>query len=79
MKKIQYCMPVILTSLLFWGCSVSPTDRARVDYKRSDEQTLRVDALKVPPELTKSKKNNRYSIPGKDGSNLSEYKEDINS
>jgi len=77
MKKIQYCMPVILTSLLFWGCSVSPTDRARVDYKRSEKQTLAVDSLKVPPGLTISKTKNRYAIPGKDGSSLSDYQTDV--
>lgn len=79
MFKIENFLSILLVSGLAVGCSVSPGERARVDYKRSDEQTLGVDALKVPPELTKSKKNNRYSIPGKDGSKFSEYKENINS
>jgi len=79
MFKIENVLSILLVSGLAVGCSVSPGERARVDYKRSDEQTLRVDALKVPPGLTKSIKNNRYSIPGKDGSKLSEYKENINS
>ena len=79
MFKLESFLFVVLASVLAVGCSHSPVERARVDYKRPDDQTLRVDALKVPPELTRPKAENRYSIPGKDGSSLSEYRTDINS
>jgi outer membrane protein assembly factor BamC len=79
MNKFENFLLLGIVLTLVAGCSVSPTDRARVDYKRLDKQTVNVDSLKIPPELTKSKTQNRYSIPSKDGSNLSDYKADINS
>ena len=78
MNKFENFLLLGIVLTLVAGCSLSPTDRARVDYKRSDKQTVTVDSLKIPPELTKSKTQNRYSIPSKDGSNLSDYKAGIN-
>ena len=78
MNKFENFLLLGMVLMLVSGCSVSPTDRARVDYKQSDKQTVTVDSLKIPPELTKSKTQNRYSIPSKDGSNLSDYKAAIN-
>jgi outer membrane protein assembly factor BamC len=78
MNKFENFLLLGIVLTLVAGCSVSPTDRARVDYKQSDKQTVTVDSLKIPPELTKSKTRNRYSIPSKDGSNLSDYKAGIN-
>ena len=78
MDKFENFLLLGMVLTLAAGCSVSPTDRARVDYKQSDKQTVTVDSLKIPPELTKSKTQNRYSIPSKDGSNLSDYKAAIN-
>lgn len=78
MNKFENFLLLGMVLILVFGCSVSPTDRARVDYKQSDKQTVTVDSLKIPPELTKSKTQNRYSIPSKDGSNLSDYKAGIN-
>jgi len=77
MNKIENFLLLGTVLILVAGCSVSPTDRARVDYKRADKQTVNVDSLKIPPELTKSKTRNRYSIPKSDGANLSDYKADI--
>ncbi len=78
MNKFENFLLLGIVLTLVAGCSVSPTDRARVDYKQPDKQTVTVDSLKIPPELTKSKTRNRYSIPSKDGSNLSDYKAGIN-
>jgi len=78
MNKFENFLLLGIVLTLVVGCSVSPTDRARVDYKQPDKQTVTVDSLKIPPELTKSKTRNRYSIPSKDGSNLSDYKAGIN-
>jgi outer membrane protein assembly factor BamC len=78
MNKFENFLLLGMVLTLVAGCSVSPADRARVDYKQSDKQTVTVDSLKIPPELTKSKTQNRYSIPSKDGSNLSDYKAGIN-
>ena len=78
MNKIENLLLLGVALILASGCSVSPADRARVDYKRVERQTSSVDSLKIPPELTKAKTQNRYSIPGKDGSNLSDYKAGIN-
>ena len=77
MNKFDNFLLLGVALMLVAGCSVSPTDRARVDYKQSDKQTVTVDSLKIPPELTKSKTQNRYSIPSKDGANLSDYKAGI--
>jgi outer membrane protein assembly factor BamC len=77
MNKFENFLLLGMALMLVAGCSVSPTDRARVDYKQSDKQTTTVDSLKIPPELTKSKTQNRYSIPSKDGANLSDYKAGI--
>ena len=78
MNKIENLLIFGVALILAGGCSVSPADRARVDYKRADRQMSSVDSLKMPPELTKSKTQNRFSIPSKDGSNLSDYTAGIN-
>jgi outer membrane protein assembly factor BamC len=77
MNKSENFLLLGIVLMLVSGCSISPTDRARVDYKRMDKQTVSVDSLRIPPELTKSKTQNRYSIPRKDGANLSDYKAGI--
>jgi len=78
MNKIKSLPLLGLVLILVAGCSLSPVDRGRVDYKQPNKNTVTVDTLKIPPELTKSKTQNRYSIPSKDGSNLSDYRADIN-
>jgi outer membrane protein assembly factor BamC len=78
MNKSENFLLLGLVLILVAGCSLSPSDRGRVDYKQPNKKTVTVDSLKIPPELTKSKTQNRYSIPSKDGSNLSDYKADIN-
>jgi outer membrane protein assembly factor BamC len=76
MNKIKSLFPLGTLLLLIVGCSFSPGDRARVDYKQPDKKVLTVDSLKIPPELTKSNAKNMYSIPTKGGSNLSDYEVD---